>query len=99
MYKYCPHKGYRMRIVHNIQEFDIVEDMDRIVSRNYASLENRQVDYQSRMIEVESKIDSHPITSLIGFGASHNYVDPNMVDIFKLKGRKIEKYWLVQLAT
>jgi hypothetical protein len=88
-----------MRIVHNIQEFDIVEDMDRIVSRKYASLENRQVDYQSHMIEVESKIDSHPITSLIDFGASHSYVDPNMVDIFKLKGRKHEKYWLVQLAT
>jgi hypothetical protein len=29
MYKYCPHKGDRMRIVHNIQEVDTVEDMGR----------------------------------------------------------------------
>jgi hypothetical protein len=33
MYKYCPHKGDRMRIVHNLQEVDTMEDMGRSVPR------------------------------------------------------------------
>jgi hypothetical protein len=31
LYKHCPHKGDRMRIVHNIQEVDTVDDMGRIM--------------------------------------------------------------------
>jgi hypothetical protein len=37
------------------------------------------------MIEVEGKIDNQPIAILIDSGASHSYIDPNMVEIFKLK--------------
>jgi hypothetical protein len=33
MYKDCPHKGERMRIVHNFQDVDIVEDMGKSVKR------------------------------------------------------------------
>jgi predicted aspartyl protease len=99
MYKYCPHKGDRMRTVHNIQEVDTVEDMGRSMPRIYAALDNRQADYQSHMIEVEGKIDNHPIAILIDSGASHSYIDPNMVERFKLKRCKHEKSWLVQLAT
>jgi hypothetical protein len=51
------------------------------------------------MIEVEGKIDNQPIAILIDFGASHNYIDPDLVEIFKLKKCKHEKYWLVKLAT
>jgi predicted aspartyl protease len=51
------------------------------------------------MVEVEGKIDNQPITILIDFGASHIYIDPNLVEIFKLKKCKNEKFWLVQLAT
>jgi hypothetical protein len=64
MYKYCPHKGDRMRIAHNLKEADIVEDMGRSVPRIYATLENRQENYQSHMIEVERKIDNHSIAIL-----------------------------------
>jgi hypothetical protein len=32
-------------------------------------------------------------------GEIHSYIDPNIVDIFHLKRNKLEKSWLVQLAT
>jgi hypothetical protein len=99
MYKYCPHKGDRMRTVHNIQEVNTVEDMGRSMPRIYAALDNRQTNYQSHMIEVEGNIDNQPIAILIDYGASHSYIDPNMVERFKLKRCKHEKSWLVQLAT
>jgi hypothetical protein len=64
MHKYCPHKGDRMRIVHNLQEVDRVEDMGRSVPRIYVTLENKQENYQSHLIEVEGKIDNHSIVIL-----------------------------------
>jgi predicted aspartyl protease len=71
----------------------------KIMPRIYAALDNRQEDYQSHMIEVEGKIDNHPIAILIDSGASHSYIDPKLIEIFKLKKCKHEKSWLVQLAT
>jgi len=51
------------------------------------------------MIEVEGKIDKHPIVILIDSRSSHIYIDPKLVERFKLKKCKNENYWLVQLAT
>jgi hypothetical protein len=48
---------------------DTVDDMGRRMPRIYAALDNRQEDYQSHMIEVEGKIDNHPIAILIDYGA------------------------------
>jgi hypothetical protein len=48
---------------------------------------------------VEDKINDQPIAILIDSGASHSYIDPNIVEIFHLQRRKLGKYWLVQLAT
>jgi hypothetical protein len=81
VYKDCPHKGDRMRNVHNIQEAATVEDMGRSVPRIYAVMDNRQVDYQSHMIEVEGKINNQPITILIDSGTSHSYIYSNLVDV------------------
>jgi len=47
--------------------------------RNYAALDNKQEEYQSHMIEVEGMINNQTITILIDSGASHSYIDPNMV--------------------
>jgi hypothetical protein len=98
MYKYFPHRGER-RTMHNIQEVDTVEDMGKSMPRIYAALDNKQVDFQSHMIEVEGKINNHPIAILIDSGASHSYIDPKLVEIFHLQRRKHGKSWLVQLAT
>ena len=48
---------------------------------------------------MEGKINNHPIAILIDSGAIHSYIDPNLVEIFKLKNCKHQKPWLVQLAT
>jgi hypothetical protein len=52
----CPHRGEKGRVVHNVQQVEIVEDMGRYVPRIYAALENKQVEYQSHMIEVEGMV-------------------------------------------
>jgi hypothetical protein len=77
----CPHKGEKVKIVHNVQQDDTMEDMDRNVPRIYVALGNKQFEFQSHMIEVEGNINNHPITILIYSGASHSYLDPKMVEI------------------
>jgi hypothetical protein len=67
--------------------------------RIYASLDNKNVEYQFPMMKVEGKIDNHPIAILIDFGAIHSYINANIVEIFHLQRSKNNKSWLVQLAT
>jgi hypothetical protein len=65
----------------------------------YVALDNKQAKFQSHMIEVEGKINNWPIIILIDSGASHSYLDPNMVEIFQLPKIKLGKPWFVQLST
>jgi hypothetical protein len=88
-----------MTTMHSIKQEETVEDVRKIMPRIYAALDNRQAYYQSHMIEVEGKIDNQPIAILIDSRASHSYIDPNLVERFKLKKCKHEKSLLVQLAT
>jgi hypothetical protein len=88
-----------VRVVHHVQQAKIVEDMGRRVPRIYASLDNKQVECQSHMIEVEGMINNHPLNILIYSGASHSYLYPKVVDIIQLPRSKHGKTWLVQLAT
>jgi hypothetical protein len=98
LYRDFPHKGERMSIFHNIQKAKTMEYMGGIMPSIYASLDNKQVQYQSPMIEVEGKIDNQPIEILIDYGASHSYINVNIVEIFHLQS-KHKKSWLVHLAT
>ena len=50
------------------------------------------------MIDVEGKINNHPIAFLIDSRASHNYLDPKMVERFQFLRNKLGKHWMVQLA-
>jgi hypothetical protein len=95
MYKDFPHRKDKVKTMHNIQEATTIEDMGRI----YVSLDDRQAEYQSNMIEVEGKIINHPVSILIDSGASHCYIDPKIVDRLHLEKSKLEKSSLVQLAT
>jgi hypothetical protein len=65
MYKYFPHRGERVNIVHNVQHDDTIEDMGRSMTRIYATLEKKKVEFHSDMIEVEGKINDQPISILI----------------------------------
>ena len=71
----------------------------RTMPRINAALENRQVEYQTSMVEVEGKINQTPIAILIDPGASLCYISPNLVEKCKLPIDKFENSWLVQLAT
>jgi hypothetical protein len=73
--------------------------MGRNVPRIYVALDNKQEYYHSHMIEVEGMINNQTIAILIDLGASHSYIDLNMVESLHLPRRKHEKSWLVQLAT
>ena len=42
MFKYFPHRGEKVRIVHNVQQVETVEDMGKNVPRIYAALDNKQ---------------------------------------------------------
>jgi hypothetical protein len=84
-----------MRIVHNIQEDKTVEDMGGSMSRIYAFLDNKEAEYQPHMIEVEGKIDNHPIRVLIDSIAIHSYIKYNIVELSHLQRIKNHKHWLV----
>jgi hypothetical protein len=78
-YKDFPHRNDKVRVIHNVQQAETVEDMGRRMPRIYAALENKQVEYQSHMIEVEGMINNHAFTILIDSRASHSYIDPRVV--------------------
>jgi hypothetical protein len=65
------------------------------MSSIYETLNNKQAEYQSPMIEVEGKIENQPITILIDYGDSHSYINDNIVEIFHFQISKDNKYWLV----
>jgi hypothetical protein len=55
------------------------------MGRLYVALEDRQVEYQSNMIEVESNFINHPVTILIDSREIHFCIDPKIVDRLHLK--------------
>ena len=61
-----------------------VGDLARTMPRINAALENRQADYQTSMVEVESKLNQTPISILIDPGASLSYIYLDLVEKCKL---------------
>jgi hypothetical protein len=45
MYRDFPHRGEKVRIAHNVQQANAIEDMGRSMPRIYATLENKQVEF------------------------------------------------------
>ena len=76
-----------------------IGELSRTMPRINATLENRQADYQTSMVEVEGIINQTPVTILIDPGASLSYIAPQIVEKCKLSVDKFENSWLVQLAT
>jgi len=64
-YRYFSHKSDKVRVVHNVQQEEIVGDMGRSVPRIYAALDNKQVEFQSHVIKVEGMINNHAFTTFI----------------------------------
>jgi hypothetical protein len=65
MHRDFPQRGDKARTTHSVQQVATVENMGRNVPRIYASSDNKQVEFQSHMIEVEGTINNRPFTILI----------------------------------
>ena len=87
-----------MRHFQNIQEVEIVKYMGGSMPRIYVALDNEQVEYQSPMIEVEGKIDNHPIAILIDSRFSYSYINANTVEIFHLKRTKHKNFLVSSIS-
>jgi hypothetical protein len=64
-----------------------------------ATLDDRQADHQSTIVEVEGKIHTHNVSILIDPGASLSYITHPLVELNKIKKVNHAKLWLVLLAT
>jgi hypothetical protein len=69
-----PHKKKEIKSVYNIQESTTINDVARIMPQIYASLDNRQVDYQASVMEMEGMISNHLVSILINPGSNLSYV-------------------------
>ena len=72
-----------------------VGDLERTMPKINATLENRQADYQTSMVEVEGKLNQIPISILIDLGDSLSYISPDLVEKCKLSVDNFAKSWLV----
>jgi hypothetical protein len=62
MHKDCPQRGDKTMSPHSVQQVVTIEDMGINVPRIYTTLDNKQVDFRSHMIEVEGKINGEPVS-------------------------------------
>jgi hypothetical protein len=96
----CPRLISVNKIVfHNLQEASMVGDMGRILHCINATIDGRQADHQSSVVEIEGKINNTRISILIDLGARLSYITPDVAKSNKIKKLKHTKSWLVQLAT
>ena len=71
LYRNCPHNPNRkMPPMNMLQEVSMVNDLARNIPKINATLEDRKVDHQSTMLEVEGKILNTFVSVLIDSGAS-----------------------------
>ena len=68
----------------------------RTIPRIYATLEDRQEDHQSIVVEVEGKIAKQSVSILTNPISSHSYITPKLVEICAFKKLKHSKTWSVQ---
>ena len=68
-----------------------MEYIARIVPRISATLENRQADHQTSMVEIKGVLKDKPISILIDLGASLSYIVARIVELYKLQQDKFEK--------
>jgi hypothetical protein len=73
--------------------------MGRSMHKINPVVDDRKVDHQSTIMDVEGKIHDNCISILIDLGASLSYITPGLVELNKLKKVKHAKSWLIQLAT
>ena len=71
-----PHRQQNSRRIYKIQEATTVNDVARIMPRIYVALDNKQVDHQASVMEMEGMIATHLVSILIDLGSNLSYVAP-----------------------
>jgi hypothetical protein len=97
--KDCPHRQQNSRRVCNIQEATTFNDVARSMPQIYEALDNKQVDHQASVVEMEGMIANHLVSILIDPSSNLSYVSPQTIDKRKLQPIRHVKPWLVQLGT
>ena len=69
--------------------------MGRSLHQINATIDGRQDDHESSVVEIGGKILYTQISILIDSGATLSYITPDVVELNKLKKQKHEKSWLV----
>ena len=77
--------------VHTIHEEETVGDVENEMPRINATLENRQRDHHTSMVEVQGMIQNQSVSILINPGAILGYIYPNIVEKCSLSLKKFEK--------
>jgi hypothetical protein len=67
--------------------------------RIYVAMDNKQVNHQASVVDMEGMIANHIVSILIDAGSNLSYVAPQAIDKCKLNPHKHAKPWLVQLTT
>ena len=99
MRRNCPLKNESARLAYNIQEVETMGQVERVVPRIYAALEDCQEDHQSTVVKVAGKIVEQYVSILIDPSSNHSYITPRVVEICAFKKLNNRKSWLVQLST
>jgi hypothetical protein len=73
--------------------------VSRSIPQIYVALDNRQVNHQASVVEMEGMIANHLVSILIGPGSNLSYVSHQTIEKYKLQQIKHVKSWMVQLAT
>ena len=81
----CPHRKHNNRRVYNVQEATTVNDVARTIPHISATLDNRQVDRQDSVVEMEGMITNHLVSTLIDLGSNLSYVSPQTIEKFNLQ--------------
>ena len=94
-----PHLNQSNKFVHRLQESSIVGEVGKSYHQINATLENRQEDYQSAIVEIEGTISKRNISILIDPGATLSYIAPKVMEDCWLAKVRHTQPWSVQLAT
>jgi len=95
----CPHNQCGRPQIYSAQEAKIVGYVGQTIPHIYAALDNRQVDHQAFIIEIDGKLCDQVVSILIGPGSNYIYVSPDFVNKCGLNKEVYVESWLVQLAT
>jgi hypothetical protein len=85
MFRDCPHKQQNSGRVYNIQEATKVNDVVRSMPQIYALVDNKQVEHEASVVEMEGMTANHLVSILIDPSSNLSYVSPQTIDKCKLE--------------